>query len=160
MKINASIMAIFLIFCAIAVAGCTSSQSTASGSTPGTSGTPAPGSTLTTSPTDVMPADIAVTITVGEKDYLGNIPVTFDGGPGQGNVHTIQVVLTRVDGSTDTETLGSDKGDVVNLAGTRGTGNLAGQSDRVQVMVTMNNGQTYTVADVLREYRSRGETGQ
>jgi hypothetical protein len=106
-----------------------------------------------------MPANIAVTVTVGEKDYLGQIPVTFDGGQGQDNVQTITVTLTRVDGSTQTATLGSDKGDTITLAGTRGTGSLAGQSDRVQVAVTMNNGITYNIADVLREYRSRSGTG-
>jgi hypothetical protein len=111
-------------------------------------------------PTDVMPANIAVSVSVGEKDYLGNIPVTFNGGAGQINVNSIQVVLTRVDGSTETQTLGSDTGDTVNLAGTRGSGSLEGQSDRVQVYVTMNNGVTYEVADVLREYRSRSGTGQ
>ena len=148
MKASAFIAVIFLICCAVAIAGCTSSQSSSSGSTPSASGT-TPASSLTTSPTDAMPANIAVTVTVGEKDYLGNIPVTFDGGAGQVNVNKITVVLTRVDGSTDTESLGSDKGDVVNMAGTRGSGSLSGQSDRVQVFVTMNNGQTYTVADVL-----------
>jgi len=107
-----------------------------------------------------MPSNIAVTVTVGEKDYLGNIPVTFNGGPGQINVNTIQVILTRVDGSTETETLGSDAGDTVNLAGTRGTGSLAGESDRVQVYVTMNNGIKYNVADVLRQYRSRSGSGE
>jgi hypothetical protein len=106
-----------------------------------------------------MPSNIAVTVTVGEKDYLGKIPVTFEGGAGQGNVNKISVVLTRVDGSTETESLGSDKGDIVNLDGTRGSGSLSGQDDRVQVWVTMNNGQTYEVADVLREYRSRSGSG-
>jgi hypothetical protein len=147
----------FLICGVVAVAGCTSSQSSTT-TTSTSSGTTA-SSSLTTAPTDVMPANIAVTVTVGEKDYLGQIPVTFDGGQGQDNVHTITVTLTRFDGSTQTETLGSDKGDTITLAGTRGSGSLSGQSDRVQVAVTMNNGITYNVADVLREYRSRSGTG-
>jgi len=95
-------------------------------------------------------------VTVGEKDYLGKIPVTFDGGRGQVNVKTITCTLTRVDGTTQTMTLGSNKGDLVKLDGTRGSGSLTGQSDRVQVAVSMNNGQTYKIADVLREYRTRG----
>ncbi len=156
MRASTFIVVIFLICGVVAVAGCTSSQSSTTTST--SSGTTA-SSSLTTAPTDVMPANIAVTVTVGEKDYLGQIPVTFDGGQGQDNVHTITVTLTRFDGSTQTETLGSDKGDSITLAGTRGSGSLAGQSDRVQVAVTMNNGITYNVADVLREYRSRSGTG-
>ena len=39
------------------------------------------------------------------------------------------------------------------MAGTRGSGYPPGQSDRVQVFVTMNNGQTYTVADVLQDLK-------
>jgi len=103
-----------------------------------------------------MPENIAVTVTVGEKDYLGKIPVTFDGGQGQVNVKSITCTLTRADGTTQTVTLGSNKGDQVKLDGTRGSGSLNGQADRVQVSVTMNNGQTYKIADVLREYRTRG----
>jgi len=156
MKASVYIAVIFLIFCAIAVAGCTSSQSTAT--TTGTSaGSSAATSTsgLTTSPTDVMPENIAVTVTVGEKDYLGKIPVTFDGGRGQVNVKKIDITMTRADGSTQTATLGSDKGETMKLDGTRGSGSLTGQADRVQVSVTMNNGQTYKIVDVLREYRTR-----
>jgi len=103
-----------------------------------------------------MPDNIAVTVTVGEKDYLGKIPVTFDGGKGQVNVKSITCTLTRADGTSQTVTLTSNKGDVIKLDGTRGSGSLTGQADRVQVSVTMNNGITYKVADVLREYRTRG----
>lgn len=103
-----------------------------------------------------MPSNIAVTVTVGEKDYLGKIPVTFDGGPGQVNVHGITITLTKADGTTQTATLGSNKGDTVKLDGTRGEGSLTGQPDRVQVAVTMNNGQTYKIVDDLRYYRTRG----
>jgi len=156
MKASMILVLIALVCGAVALAGCTSSQTASSGSTSGSSSAAA----LTTSPTDVMPSNIAVTVTVGEKDYLGNIPVTFNGGAGQINVNTIKVVLTKVDGTTQTATLGSGAGNTVNLAGTRGTGSYAGESDRVEVFVTMNNGQTYKVADVLRQYRSRSGSGE
>ncbi|MFZ1126789.1 hypothetical protein [Methanoregula sp.] len=150
MKDSAFIAIIFLICCAVAVAGCTSSQTSSSGSTAGASGTTS-ASSLTTSPTDVMATNIAVSVTVGQKNDQGTIPVTFDGGAGQGNVNTITVTLTRADGSTQVKTLGSDKGDQVLLAGTERTpGTLTGAADRVQVAVTMNNGQTYNIVDVLR----------
>jgi len=157
MKAIGFLVAAILVCLAIACAGCTSSSSptaqTGSDSTTASSGSSS--SALTTSPTDAMPKNIAVTITVDEKDYLGKIPVKFDGGQGQGNVKSITCTLTRTDGTTQTMTLGSNKGDQINLDGTRGSGSLTGQADRVQVFVTMNNGQTYKVADVLREYRSR-----
>ncbi|MDD1701846.1 MAG: hypothetical protein LUQ31_02550 [Methanoregula sp.] len=158
MKSSAVITFIFLLCVAVAVAGCTSSttsQSGSSSSSTSSSGSSS-GSGLTPTATDVMPDNIAVTVTVGEKDYLGKIPVTFDGGQGQVNVKTITITLTKADGSTQTATLGSDKGTTVKLDGTRGEGSLSGQADRVQVAVTMNNGQTYKIVDVLREYRTRG----
>ena len=160
---NSTLLVVLVLIGIVAIAGCTSANSpssTSSGASTPASGTQSASSTLTTSPTDVMPADIAVTVTVGEKDYLGNIPVTFNGGPGQINVHSIQVVLTRVDGTTDTESLTSNQGSTVTLAGTRGSGSLAGQSDRVQVYVSMNNGITYKIADELRQYRSRSGSGE
>ncbi len=157
MKAIAFLVAAILVCLAVACAGCTGSSSagqSGSGSSSASSGSSS--SALTTSPTDAMPENIAVTVTVGEKDYLGKIPVTFDGGQGQVNVKTITCTLTRADGTTQTMTLSSNKGDTISLDGTRGSGSLTGQADRVQVSVTMNNGQTYKVADVLREYRTRG----
>ena len=97
-----------------------------------------------------------VTIDVGEKDYLGIIPVIFQGGLGQIHVKKIDVKLTRTDGSVQTATLGSNKGDEVDLQGTRGSGSERGLTDRVEVWVTMDNGQTYKTNDDLREYRTRG----
>ena len=157
MKAIGFLVAVVMVCLAVAIAGCTNSSSgaqTGSDSSSASSGSSSSG--LTTSPTEAMPENIAVTVTVGEKDYLGKIPVTFDGGQGQVNVKSITCTLTRADGTTQTVTLGSNKGDQVKLDGTRGSGSLNGQADRVQVSVTMNNGQTYKIADVLREYRTRG----
>jgi hypothetical protein len=140
----------------IAFSGCTGTQ------TPPIT-TPAPGSgtgqavgSLVTSPTDAMPDYSKVSVTVGEKEYTGTIPVTFDGGMGMSAVTKIDVKLTRADGSVQTATIGTKKGDEVELSGTRGSGSERGQADRVEAWVTMNTGQTFKVADVLREYRSRG----
>ena len=142
----------------IAFAGCTGTQ------TPPVT-TPAPGSgvgtgqgvgSLVTSPTDAMPDYSLVSVTVGEKDYMGTIPVTFDGGKGMSAATKVDVQLTRADGTVQIATIGTKKGDEVELQGTRGSGSERGQTDRVEVWVTMNTGQKYKVADVLREYRSRG----
>jgi len=148
---------ILLICAAIAFAGCTSpSGSTATPAGSGPSGTTSGTSSLVTQPTDAIPDYNTVTVDVGEKDYMGKIPVIFQGGKGQISVKKIDVKLTRTDGSTQTATVGLKKGDEADLDGTKGTGFLNGQPDRVEVWVTMNNGQTYKVADVIREYRTRG----
>jgi hypothetical protein len=100
------------------------------------------------SPTDVVPDNNQVSVIVQEKEYNANIPVVFDGGKGQYLVKSAQVTLYRSDGQVITKPLGIRKGDVVNLEGTR-------QTDRVVVHVSQVNGQTYKVADVLSEYRTR-----
>ena len=152
------LVTLIILSAMIAFAGCTGTQ------TPPVT-TPAPGSgagtgqavgSLVTSPTDAMPDYSKVSVTVGEKEYTGTIPVTFDGGMGMSAVTKIDVQLTRTDGSVQTATIGTKKGDEVELSGTRGSGSERGQADRVEVWVTMNTGQKYKVADVLREYRSRG----
>ncbi len=151
-----------LLCSAIAIAGCTGSQTTPGVTPPGpgiptasaTSGTPS--GVLTTGPTDIIPSYNMVTVDVGEKDYLGIIPVIFQGGIGMNSVKKIDVKLTRADGTIQTATVGTRKGDEVELQGTRGSGSDRGQIDRIEVWVLINDGQTYKVADVLREYRSRG----
>ena len=147
---------------AMITAGCTSIPSSPAGTTPGpqTPATPAgsgtPAVTLTTVPTDALPAENFVTVDVSEKDYLGIITVTFQGGMGMNSITKVDVNLTRADGSTKMETIGTKKGDEVELQGTRGTGSERGQADRVEVWVTTNQVQKYKIADVLREYRTRG----
>jgi hypothetical protein len=153
---NSTIVPVFFLCILIALAGCTGTTSTT-----GTgSAAPAPagtgGASLVPGPTDTMPDYSAVTVNVGEKDYLGVIPVIFQGGKGQINTKTIDVKITRADGSTQMYKVGTNKGDEAELQGTRGSGSEKGQADRVEVWVTMNSGQTYKTVDVLREYRSRG----
>ena len=95
-----------------------------------------------------MPDYNFVKADVGEKDYLGNIPVIFQGGMGQIHVKKIDVTLYRSDGQVKTATIGINKGDLVELEGTR-------QTDRVVVRVSMDNGQSYTINDVMSPYRTR-----
>ena len=80
----------------------------------------------------------------------------IQGGLGQVNVKRIDVKLTRTDGTTQTGTLGTKKGDTFELDGTRGSGTLSGQPDRVEVWVITNAGQTYKVVDKIVPYRTRG----
>ena len=163
MQFRITVIVIVLLCGAIAIAGCTGTQ-TSPASPVGGSGTPAasatPGSgsssgTLTTVPTDVLPSQNIVQVDVLEKEYNGDITVIFQGGMGMNSIKKVDVKLTRVDGTVQTATLGTNKGDEVVLQGTRGEGSLRGQTDRVEVWVTTNQVETYRIVDVLREYRSR-----
>jgi hypothetical protein len=148
-----------IVVAIVACSGCTGIQAPSGTMTQtpaqGT-GAPSSGGSFTPSPTDTMPDYLAVTVDVGEKDYLGTIPVIFQGGLGQVNVKQIDIKLTRTDGTTQTATLGTKKGDEVDLVGTRGSGAMTGQPDRVEVWVTMNGGHIYKIADKLVLYRTRG----
>ena len=163
MQFRITVIVIVLLCGAIAMAGCTGTPASPAATTPGSgtttgSGTPGSGSnvgTLTTVPTDVVPAYNMVQVDVLEKEYNGDITVIFQGGMGMNSIKKVDVKLTRVDGTVQTATLGTNKGDEVVLQGTRGEGSLRGQTDRVEVWVTTNQVETYRIVDVLREYRSR-----
>ena len=149
MQYRVTISIIILICAALAIAGCTGTQ-TNPAAVPGTGSpsTSSSGSNLVVSPTDAVPDYNMVTADVGEKDYLGNIPVIFQGGMGQIHVKKIDVTLYRSDGQVKTATVGIKKGDLVELEGTK-------QTDRVVVKVSMDNGQSYTINDVTSPYRTR-----
>jgi hypothetical protein len=159
MQFRMTIPVLILVCVALSFAGCTgtpvSPVPAPTGSVLPVSTTPA-GASLVPVPTDVLPDYHMVTVDVGEKDYLGIIPVTFQGGMGMNSVKKIDVKITRSDGTVQTAVVGTKKGDEVEMQGTRGSGSERGQTDRVEVWVSFNTGQTYKVADVLREYRSRG----
>jgi len=147
------VIMIVLLCSALAMAGCTgtpaspAATSPSSGTPAGSGTTPAPsGVILTTVPTDIVPSYNQVTIDVGVKDYLGNIEVIYQGGMGQIHVKKISAKITRADGKTQTVLLENKKGFTVELEGTK-------QTDRVEIWVDMDNGQTYKTTDVLREYR-------
>ena len=150
MKYRVTFSIIILICAALAMAGCTGTQNSSAAPAAG-SGTGSSGSTagnMVVSPTDAVPDYNFVMADVGEKDYLGNIPVIFQGGMGQIHVKKIDVTLYRSDGQVKTATIGTNKGDQVELAGTK-------QTDRVVVRVSMDNGQSYTINDVMSPYRTR-----
>ena len=150
MQYRITVSLIILICTALAIAGCTGTQNTSAAPAAG-SGTGSSGSStgnMVVSPTDAVPDYNFVKADVGEKDYLGNIPVIFQGGMGQIHVKKIDVTLYRSDGQVKTATIGINKGDQVELEGTK-------QTDRVVVRVSMDNGQSYTINDVMSPYRTR-----
>jgi hypothetical protein len=150
-KYTAPLMA-FVLCIAVAVAGC------AGTSAPPPAATPAPAAAAHAAPTaatvdlspsptdDVLPAN-AVNLNV-EKDYLGDVIVTFQGGPGLHNVRKIDVTLNRADGEVRTSTVGINLEDSAKLEGTKDT-------DRVIVFVTMADGKAYRVIDELVPYKTR-----
>ena len=144
---------VLLICAALAFAGCTGTQTTtpavpATSTGTGSTASSSPVGNLVVSPTDIIPDYNMVTVDVGEKDYLGKIPVIFQGGTGQIHVKKIDVTLYRSDGQVKTATIGIKKGDMAELEGTK-------QTDRVVVRVSMDNGQSFTINDVLSPYRTR-----
>jgi hypothetical protein len=147
------VIMIVLLCSALAIAGCTGTPASPAATTPA-SGTPvgsgttpaSSGALLTTVPTDIVPGTNQVTVDVGVKDYLGNIEVIYQGGMGQIHVKKISAKITRADGQTQTKPLENKKGSIIELEGTK-------QTDRVEVWVDMDNGQTYKINDVLRDYR-------
>jgi len=152
MQYRVTFSLIILICAALAIAGCTGTQNppvaTAAGSGTGSSGSSTSAGNMIVSPTDAVPEYNFVMADVGEKDYLGNIPVIFQGGMGQIHVKKIDVTLYRSDGQVKTATIGTKKGDQVELEGTK-------QTDRVVVIVSMDNGQSYKINDVMSPYRTR-----
>jgi len=149
MQYKIAIPLVVLLCAAMVFAGCTGTQG------PGGTATSAPGSgsasaadTLVPSPTDVIPPQNAVTVDVGEKDYLGSIPLIFEGGMGQIHVRKIEVTVYRSDGQIKTATIGTNKGDEADIEGTR-------QTDRVVVYITFDNGQRLKTNDVQSPYRTR-----
>jgi hypothetical protein len=146
-----SICSLVLLIClAVIFAGCTASpapSASGSASTPGGSSSPIE-SNLVTSPTESLPSQNVVTVTVKEKEYSGMIPVEFDGGMGQVHVKQIDVTLYRADGQVKTASIAPKKGESVELEGTK-------QTDRVVVYISFDNGTRLKTNDVLSPYRTR-----
>ena len=143
------IVSVILLLCAaIVFAGCIGTQNAPGAATSGSyAGSSSSENSLVTSPTDTIPPQNAVTVDVGEKDYLGNIPLIFQGGMGQIHVKKIDVTVYRSDGQTKTATIGTNKGDEADIEGTK-------QTDRVVVYVTFDNGQRLKTNDVQSPYRT------
>lgn len=152
MQLRSLCALVFLICIAVALAGCTGNPGTtgtATVSPSGSTGTPGQAqSNLVTSPTDALPSQNVVTVDVGEKDYLGVIPITFQGGMGQIHVKTVEATVYRADGEIKTASIGIKKGDTAEIQGTK-------QTDRVVVYITFDNGDRKKTNDVMSAYRTR-----
>jgi hypothetical protein len=141
---KAIVLIFILIGAFVLCAGCNSLPGQQGGTT-----TTVPSSSLTTSPTDPVPMESGITVSVGEKDPIyKTIPVTFDGGNGQVQVKEIEVLFTGGDGTSGTKKLNPIKGESVTFQG-------SGETDKIVVYVTYFNGQRYKIIDKLVETRTR-----
>lgn len=138
---------LFLVLSAIALSGCTGTRplSPTDGSLSGYGG-----GSFATGPTVTLPPGQNVEIQVNEKDPIyATITVIFAGGKGQIAVKDILVRVTTSDGQVTEKHLAPQKGSEVVFQGTRG-------DDRLEVIVTLNTGATYTIIDRIIPYRTRG----
>lgn len=148
-----------LVFALLAVAGCNSVNNggvptpvtaTPAGETSGGPNGVTGAANLITSATDSIPSQNAITVTVKEKDDItSKIPVEFDGGMGQIHVTKIEVTMYTSDGQVVTASLRPNKGESVEMQGTR-------LADRIVVYVTFDNGTRLKTNDVIVDYRTRG----
>jgi hypothetical protein len=153
MQLKAVLSLVVLMIAIIAFAGCAGTQPTAapapqSSGAVGTAPAAAPsasGASLAPSPTDSVVAARQVNINV-EKDYLGNVIYTFQGGPGLIHVKKIDITLNRADGTTKTGELGIILDSTATLEGTKNT-------DRAIVSVTLDDGNAYKMVDTLVPFK-------
>jgi hypothetical protein len=147
-----TISGLVLLCILLAITGCTGTQNSAATPVPATSAAAGPsavvtaGADLIPSPTDSILEANKVNVNV-EKDYLGNVIVTFQGGSGLQQVNKIDATLNRADGQVKTTDVGISVDDTATLEGTKNT-------DRVIVYVTMKDGKRYKVVDSLMPYRA------
>jgi hypothetical protein len=147
-----TISGLVLLCILLAITGCTGTQNSAATPVPATSAAAGPSAVVTAvadlipSPTDSILEANKVNVNV-EKDYLGNVIVTFQGGSGLQQVNKIDATLNRADGQVKTTDVGISVDDTATLEGTKNT-------DRVIVYVTMKDGKRYKVVDSLMPYRA------
>jgi hypothetical protein len=140
-----------LLCMVIAIAGCAGTGPQAD--TPAPASTPAatetPEAVGMGDPTENDSLDSARSVTVNiEKDHLGMIRATFQGGPGLIHVRKIVVTVNRSDGEVRTAEVGITLDDSATLEGTKAT-------DRAMVHVTFSDGKTYKIYDELVPFRGR-----
>lgn len=138
-----------LITLALLAAGCTQPLPAIPGTQPATTTTGPGGPSLNPGPTDVVPASQGLLITVSRNTltFDPKIKVEFRGGAGMNAVNTIDIKVTRSDGTVSTATLAKPRvGDFVELKGTTG-------KDRVEATARMISGDVYRIYDDALQFR-------
>jgi hypothetical protein len=165
MKIKALAVTGLLLIAVVLISACTGPSEGTPTTTPGTA-TPVPttfltpvpttaGASLTPGPVRTMPPNLQAEIQVDDKDPIyAQVKVAYRGGSASIHITHIEVKLTRADGTVIVKTLpesGNRKvqvGDEVIMQGTKLT-------DRIQVTVTLDNGEIYPIIDKLVPYQTR-----
>jgi hypothetical protein len=97
----------------------------------------------------VLPEGLSVWFQAERDPITNRVTVTFDGGKGQRAVNKVLVRLTRSDGIILTQVFRTvTVGEGISLPGTK-------FSDRLEVIVSYNNGAQYTVIDKIFSYKIR-----
>jgi hypothetical protein len=152
MQLNLAVSGLLLLCILLALAGCTGPASPAVPQATVAAGTQTPSMVSATPDLDISPTDsiieaYKVNINV-EKDHLGEVIVTFQGGNGLQQVNKIDVILNRADGQIRTAEVGTRVDDTATLDGTKNT-------DRVMVYATMKDGKRYKIVDTLVPFKAR-----
>jgi hypothetical protein len=104
---------------------------------------------LVPGPTQVPPESYRIWLQEERSPITSMVTVIYNGGKGQLAVREVQVRLIRSDGQVLTQAFRPlTAGEGVELQGTKFT-------DRLQVNITYNNGDTYTVIDRVFPYKQR-----
>jgi hypothetical protein len=102
-------------------------------------------------PVRTLPASYAVAVDVASngKSIDPLIIATYRGGMGANYVYSIEMQVTRGDGTTETKTITRPfrVGDTIEISST------GGNTDSAQVWVTLQNGDRYKVFDELVPFR-------
>jgi hypothetical protein len=105
--------------------------------------------TFVPGPTRVPPESLRIWLQEERDPVTSMVTVLFNGGKGQRGTREIQVQLTRSDGQVLSRTFKPVMvGEGVSLQGTKYT-------DHLEVIVSYNNGENYTVIDRVFEYKIR-----
>jgi len=107
---------------------------------------------LSPGPTQTLPGESQLYVQAEKNAITAEVPVRFEGGTAMGTVMTNRVLLTRSDGTVTEGKLDfTRRQSEIVLQGTRGT-------DRLQVIVTLHSGSTFTIVDKLIPYPERMST--
>ncbi len=104
---------------------------------------------LVPGPTQVLPESYRIWLQADRDPITSMVTVIYNGGKGQRAVREIQVRLTRSDGQVLTQVFRPlTTGEGAELQGTKYT-------DRLEVNITYNNGDSFTVIDRIFPYKQR-----
>jgi hypothetical protein len=127
------------------LAGTVPVPSDADGSSPQTT----PSVSFDPQPVQRLPVNLEVIYQVERDPRNGIVTVTFRGGPGFNGIATTLIRVTRSDGQVAEKSWKPSRiGDAATVQGTTLT-------DRVEVITTFYNGDSYRVYDDIFEYKQR-----